>query len=130
MTMTGHKTPQELIAAGREIIERDGWHQGYYYGSHYGTSTEDVMPYDAEVAAAEQAPVCSEGALRRALSGRADYVVVLSGDKDLYKQARRLLEAAAGVDHIPSWNDDPSRTVEDVLLAFKRAEVGESENTS
>jgi hypothetical protein len=130
MTMTDYKTPQELIAAGREIIERDGWHQGFYYRLPALDALRASCDYDAELAASERAPVCSEGALRRALTGRADRVLRDDSSAGLFQQARMLLEAAAGVNHVPNWNDDPSRTVEDVLLAFKRAEVGESENTS
>lgn len=34
-----------------------------------------------------------------------------------------VLEQAVGNNHVPTWNDDPSRTLEEVLTAFDRAIV-------
>lgn len=40
---------------------------------------------------------------------------------DLRIRASSLLEVAAGVDHIPNWNDAPGRTASEVADAFDKA---------
>ena len=40
---------------------------------------------------------------------------------DVWRGSLDALRQAIGSEHIPDWNDNPSRTQEDVLLAFKRA---------
>jgi hypothetical protein len=114
-----YNTPQELIDAGREIIERDGWNQGRYYS---GMGDPENTLKD-ELRLAREAPVCAMGALRRALTGDASSL--RKNDRELLTQARQLLRAEAGTINIPSWNDHPERTVEDVLLTFKRAAARE-----
>ena len=125
-------TPQELLGAAVEVIERDGWHQG----SMYEHSNEDWVGGAEQQLRHERlgktAPVCAMGAVYRAAVGTACGVVasVSVETQQLVKQALGLLSlamcdqsAAEGRRNygIASFNDDPRTTKEDVLLALKTA---------
>lgn len=117
------RTPEEVLNQAREIIETDGWHQGNYIPtpSIDGVDPdEDGARYEA---ALRSGPVCSMGAIHRAMSGLANTHGGTS-DVALYCATLKRLHHATGTPAIASWNDDRSRTVEDVLLAFKRAVEG------
>ncbi|MFD8117060.1 DUF6197 family protein [Streptomyces microflavus] len=119
--MTDDTKAKELLTKAREILERDGWHQGSLENGGY---SDDPMHPDPAHPYVEGLKVCSVGALQRANSGSA-----LHRGEDLatFTRAYELLvhkgigdgfEEECG---IAGWNDHPNRTQEDVLLAFKRA---------
>lgn len=120
-------TPEDVLLKAAEVIETAGWHQGYYYLEPAPECFDDER--DRELSAT--APVCAMGAIRRAMTGYAD-VTPFAGEYTLFRQARHLLwqqvkpEESDGLTFgVPSWNDDPQRTKEDVVLALKRAAHGD-----
>lgn len=59
---------------------------------------------------------CAVAAMARVLPPRGeDYLAI-------YRELRAAMHAHLGIDYIPTWNDAPERSAEDVILAFK--EVG------
>lgn len=119
------RTPEEVLNQAREIIETDGWHQGNYIPTPAfdpdSDPAEDGARYEA---ALRSGPVCSMGAIHRAMSGLANTHGGTS-DVALYRDALVRLQKAAGTQGgIATWNDNKSRSIEDVLLAFKRAVEG------
>ncbi|MFD8117055.1 DUF6197 family protein [Streptomyces microflavus] len=103
----------ELLGKALEVLERDGWYQGNYCA---GSPREDDSGK----------PVCALGALNRATFGNA--WGARAGEACHSSEARerahnRLFAAIGGA--IPTWNDDPGRTYEDVVLTFKKAMAGE-----
>ncbi|KPI09907.1 hypothetical protein OV450_3398 [Actinobacteria bacterium OV450] len=91
--MTPEQTRQ-ILGEAIKVLERDGWHQG-------------------GLVAADGA-VCAMGAINRAATGSAhDYTMAGA-------LAVCTLQMSIG-QQVPQWNDDPSRTKEDVILAMKKA---------
>jgi len=86
-------TTTEALRAGLNRIRTIGWRQGSY---------SVALPYG---------PRC------------ADESLITVGDAQAGYKARRLLWEAAGIPRftLPAWNDDPSRTVEDVITVYERA---------
>lgn len=118
------KTPEEVLNQAREIIETDGWHQGNYIPTPEPDPGIDAVADSARYEAAlRSGPVCSMGAIHRAMSGLANSPGS-ARDRHLYATVLTKLHKAAGTPAIASWNDKRSRTVEDVLLTFKRAVEG------
>ncbi len=134
-------TPQEVLEKGIEILERDGWHQGALYrtpepgrlGPHrpevkVDAHREAVREYhEADIVAAETAPVCAMGAVYRAVYGTCKSSRMKSSVKSLklFEGAMKLLNRSLPEGgNMPAWNDDPARTAEDVILAFKVAAHG------
>ena len=60
---------------------------------------------------------CTSGAIYRA----EIQIDPRNMDSHVCRDAFGALHQAIGCENIPKWNDDPSRTQEDVLLAFKHA---------
>lgn len=104
-------TATEVLNRAREIIERDGWSQGDYKAK----TTDDGD---------EATPVCALGAINRAVSGRADIFAGPGVKPGVYTEVMHRLGSAIDRENVAYWNDDPHRTVEDVVLAFKRAAEG------
>lgn len=82
-----------------EVLEERGWHQGGYEGA--------------------KGKVCLIGAINVVLTGDA------TNDDDLADVPLALMRATGAL-RPSTWNDDPSRTYEDVVLALKRAAHGEA----
>lgn len=93
----------QVLMEGKKLIER-GWCQGALARNEGGLR---VPIYDSRVTS-----VCSVGAL---VAGSAEHGDVC--------EAEDLLRVAAGVYHsdVPTWNDDPQRTKEEVIQAFDDA---------
>ena len=109
-------TPDEVLEKAAEILERDGWYQGKF--TQWGGEDDDDIPYEQALA---ERPVCALGAINRALTGQANRYGELF---QLWNMAYYRLQVGAGLTEdqgIPGWNDDPARSKEDVLLAFKKA---------
>lgn len=92
-------TPAEVLAGARDVLAERGWHQGDYVGA--------------------DGSVCLLGALRVALGDRPTDYHWDYKEWDAVAAPVRSVIACRAIDH---WNDDPSRTYEDVVLALKRAE--------
>lgn len=98
-----------------EVIERDGWHQGSLF---------EGKPTDKKAAA--HSPVCALGSVYRALYGSCDNESINS---QLHKRGvfhaayDRLMDTCLEIHGvtIPTFNDDPSTSKEDVLLLMKKA---------
>ncbi|MER7958608.1 hypothetical protein [Streptomyces sp. NPDC096030] len=108
----------DLLAAAA-YLEVHGWHQGASY-AHPGAPSPGETP-----------PACALGALRLTLRS-AEWVRFQAARQRLgqYLFENRLLpfpeETVLSCElepaHlIPSWNDQPAQTREDVILALKRA---------
>ena len=88
-------TPAEVLSKARDVLAERGWHQG---GGE-----------------AKTGEVCTI---------RATYLAA-NRDKNLAWQVESLIAESvslASAFNVPAWNDDPSRTYEDVILALKQAE--------
>ncbi|RQX07551.1 DUF6197 family protein [Micromonospora arida] len=118
-------TPADLLRMAALYLRRHGWHQGTYYAKTPDTLTP---------------PACAAGAIGIACAGHtvehfsqldpdalADYLAALGVFVD-------YLDTTAPVFHIDedgylldehtspySWNDDPARTVEQVITALTAA---------
>lgn len=88
------------LRAGADVIERNGWHQGYYWLEVAGTPDRDC-------------PVCALGGLN----------VAINGNPRATGSLRRYRAAEALEDHIdayvPGWNDKPGQTAENVIKAMR-----------
>jgi hypothetical protein len=98
-------TPQEVLEKALDVLQEKGWHQKALHGPN--------------------GEVCALGAMRDARielfgPGRDDDNVVYNL---AYARLTRAIspEDWRNVVSIPRWNDDPNRTAEDVILAFKTA---------
>lgn len=91
----------ELLRKAADEIRRRGWHQGWY-----GSSAADPM----------NCSVCAAGAIVAAELG--DPYEMFTAD---YHKARGYLWRIVG--GVSVWNDDPRRTVEEVLDVFEKAAV-------
>lgn len=89
-----------------DVLRERGWHQGDFESSHDGS-------------------VCAVGALGVACVGNASWLAENQGDwTPVMKTLRTVLQPDdPSTFFIPDWNDDPERTVEDVILALKMAAV-------
>ncbi|MEU3052239.1 DUF6197 family protein [Streptomyces griseus] len=106
----------ELLGKAIEVLERDGWHQGAYCSKGAGRFGADFYAYGPD----DGGSVCALGALNRANSGNA-WAVHRDPDVSLVRtQAHQRLSDEIG-GGVPDWNDNPSRTYEDVILTFKKA---------
>ena len=84
-----------------------------------GTWIQRQARRDANPAIGRPTGYCAGGVINYTVGS-----LILPGDmRNDYLRSRAFyaLEQAIGIRDIPGWNDDPSRTHEDVLLAFKRA---------
>ncbi|MFD8117057.1 DUF6197 family protein [Streptomyces microflavus] len=119
---------RERLAAAAEHLATHGWHQGDMYDArdlHY-----DGTPQNGTGARwTKTARSCALGAIQA--SGERDYLLETGATNLLRKHlglsAIPVLDSAGYQmtykDPVAAWNDDPSRTAEDVILAMKRAAV-------
>ena len=104
----------EILRKAADEIRRRGWYQGAN-----GSSDRDR----------ENCPVCAMGAIRATLSGGDPWGRVDFRWESLLVDA--VAVAATASDSLHGWNDDPERTVEEVLDAFERAaQAAELEESS
>ncbi|MFF8831321.1 hypothetical protein [Streptomyces sp. NPDC015131] len=129
-------TPEEVLDRAREVIERDGWHQGAYCAPPDAewkggqVTMDEITQWREEVRyqmwlAERTGPVCSLGALARVLNEN-DSACPTDEHRDLFLKAGALLTSSIGIlgpaeDVVPDWNDGSNTTREDVLLTFKKA---------
>jgi hypothetical protein len=97
-------TPEQTLQQAADLIAQRGHHKGDYICGDTGA-------------------VCALGAIQLAAYG---FTLSLFGGTcppattDLTLEVTRLLEAEVG-DNVPTWNDHPDTTAEDVILALKKA---------
>ncbi|MFI9641325.1 DUF6197 family protein [Micromonospora sp. NPDC051925] len=122
---TGMVTPADLLRMAALYLRRHGWHQGTYYSTDPGTLTP---------------PACAVGAIGMACAGhRVEHFYGLDPDTQVtFRQTVGILtvylDATAPVFFIDedgylldehtspySWNDDPTRTAEQVITALEAA---------
>lgn len=127
-------TPNELVLKGIEVIERDGWHQGGMFREPRATAYDSSEEWEVDCSvAARTAPVCVVGSLYRALYGtcRAEDIEtgVRNRNTDLLALAHFLISAELGgrAFEVPHFNDNPSTSLEDVILVMKRAAADKGE---
>ena len=99
----------EVLSKARDVLAERGWHQG-------------------DFATAPDGAVCAVGACSVAAYGMPTMIAETFGDPDgetLLRLIRDVIcdsQYADPMSTIAQWNDDPSRTYEDVVLALKQAE--------
>lgn len=96
----------ELLRKAADEIRRRGWYQGDY-GSDLGDEGFRTCR------------VCSLGAVN-AVAHNGDPWVYPRLKGTTHFRAVEILEGAVG-GTLPQWNDDPERTIEEVLDVFSRA---------
>ena len=96
----------EVLRKAADEIRRRGWHQGAN-GSNFGDKPN--------------CSVCAVGAIRATLSGGDPFDSVDFRLESALGDA--VAVAASASDSLHRWNDDPERTVEEVLDAFEKAAV-------
>lgn len=97
---------RQALRAAAEYISEHGWCQGATFEGDLGQW----------MALRTTPPACALGALSIGTGQGFRY--------EMFFSARKLLAKAAGLPNgsaIPSWNDHPSQTAEDVILALKQA---------
>lgn len=104
----------DILDSAADIIERNGWWQGYYYD--LGTD----LPK-------RERPCCARGAINLAANGRTPDRL-----SDVGQDALGVLERFLGIsgDHpnsVADWNDDAGRTAEQVVAALRSAAAAERE---
>jgi len=93
----------EVLRKAADEIRRRGWHQGAM-----GSSLVDR----------ESCSLCAAGALNVVLGGDPWSYALIGSDA-----SRAMLDVTGASPLIEDWNDDPERTVDEVLDAFERAAV-------
>jgi hypothetical protein len=108
-------TPEENLRAAAEYLSEHGHHKGQYFadmgsgllGGEDGMSFGDRVRYEGR-------PACAMGAL-----------LITADNNSVMTQAVRKLQQTIGDDglsfNIPTWNDSPLTTGEDVILMIKKA---------
>jgi hypothetical protein len=122
-------TPDQILLKAADIIAQAGHCKGeYYQAADPGMSAESWA--QAEDVAAQSAPVCAIGALRRARFGTAGGSHYVTNPASELGQAIARLVTVIGDPPLPDatpegriigFNDAPTTTAEDVILALKKA---------
>lgn len=112
--MSTERTVADVLDGAAAVIRRNGWHQGAFSAFSSGRKLAER-------------PVCAMGAINIVTCGRPDQ----SGygeEHTLSSAAYSALERHLGIDHSAgAWNDNPDRTVEEVLAALEGAARAERE---
>ena len=101
------QTPQGILNAAADLIERTGWTQGFSALDSYGDSCYISSP--------AATCYCAYGAV---IKSHAD----LGGGRGLLGPAFDIFRAnAQTTDGVIDWNDQPGRTKEEVIAALRGA---------
>lgn len=104
--VTRAKTPQGVLNAAAQIIEKFGWHQGHFQNRKTGA-------------------VCFYGAINAALTGNPTNADSSYVDEAAYLAAERINPDAPEDVWLAEWNDEKDRTIEEVL-AVMRGHAGQT----
>ena len=88
-------------------LERVGHHKGYLYDEQ-----------QAEDTALESCRVCAVGSILAAAYGKPRYPALDTAQSDVTDTAIDAMEETVGTP-VPVWNDEPQRTVDDVVTALR-----------
>ena len=112
------KTAAEVLRDAKGVLERNGWLQGHYF---------DDRQFRAGTPA-EACRVCLYGALNLA-AGNGPHRP-LEAAHPVMLAVYAVIDASGDWDGVGGWNDEPGRTVDEVLAlldeAIERAEAGAS----
>lgn len=100
--------PSVVLRSAADVIRKRGWFQGWY-GPY-----REYADGDRKVLRPKTCPVCALGAVRVAAGYAPD------SDDGRTEDAEAYLRRSTRT-YVDTWNDDPTRTVEDVLAAFEKA---------
>lgn len=101
-----------ILDEAADIIERNGHCKGFYY-----ETTVDLAPAEC--------PVCPLGAIGLAMGATNPKT-----DRAFGSPAEVALERYLDVATVADWNDDPDRTVDEVIAALRGAARAEREAAS
>lgn len=101
-----------ILDEAANVIERNGWTQGFYYDL-----SVDLPPAEC--------PVCPLGAIGLAMGATNPKT-----DRAFGSPAEVALEQYLDIVTVADWNDDPERTVTEVIAALRGAARAEREAAS
>lgn len=102
----------EILDRAADLIARNGWWQGFYYD--LGTD----LPR-------RECALCTRGAINLAANGRAPDRLSDAAE-DALRALERHLDISGEYPHsVADWNDNPERTVEQVVAALRGAAAAE-----
>lgn len=114
MSVVSEERIREVAARAAEIIRTNGWYQGFYV-DNLREDRKDVR----------ECPVCLAGAINIA-DGRDPRDEGLFGDSiGAFAAIRRRIERLTNACLIAEWNDDPSRTADEVIAVLEQVAAGE-----
>lgn len=93
-------TPQEVLLKAADLIENNGWTQNFMARNVEGLSVNQLS--------IEASCFCILGAMLNISGNHAD-------------DAAKILRDHLNIPHIAMWNDNPSRTKEEVINALREA---------
>lgn len=130
---------KDILVAAKALIEEKGWAQGYFAYDQY---RDKVSPwqYNAESFCTVGALIRVSGALRYAaahseetkdLSASEKMALIDAVDRNASLAKCAVIKAIGpGTIAIPTWNDDPIRTKQDVLDVFDLAILDATEDVA
>ncbi len=113
----------DILTEAANVLRRNGWHQGYYYDQEQKTGGRE----------SKDCAVCARGAINLAATGDNpwnDYfpaAVKASGAFETWLLDADRMGNCLG---IADWNDEPNRTVKQVLAALEGAAAAERERAA
>ena len=99
------QTPQDILNAAADLIERTGWTQGEFAKDADGDPVSATSPFAN--------CFCMFGAIYRVTAEVSPRGSIMA---DL---AEEILAERVGYDHFSKWNDHPDRTKEEVIAALR-----------
>lgn len=109
----------DVLDRAADIIERNGWWRKSYYD--FGAVGSKPK---CELAC------CARGAINLAANGRTPDRLSNLGEDALHALERYLGISGEHPDSVADWNDEPGRTVEEVIAALRGAAKAEREAAS
>lgn len=107
------KTAVEILTEARDLIAQPGkWSQGWLAKNSSGHDCASDDP--------DAGSFCLLGAIERVIGTTTDREWS-EGESVLFHNAVRLVESVTGEEYVSVWNDDPTRTQEEVVQAFSKA---------
>ena len=97
----------DVLEKAATHLKRVGHHKGYLYDERQAKGT-----------ALESCRVCAVGSILAAAYGKPRYPALDTAKSDVTDTAIDAMEDTVGTP-VPVWNDEPERTVDDVVTALK-----------